>query len=60
VEVVLLSTEPFPFKEEDIEALEKEVKLGYIQIVDGEYFSWYGSRLTAAFNYFRKVQAILS
>jgi len=60
VEVVLLSTEPFPFKEEDVEALEKEVKLGYIQIVDGEYFSWYGSRLTAAFTYFRKVQAVLS
>ncbi|UZH54599.1 ABC transporter substrate-binding protein [Salinimicrobium tongyeongense] len=60
VEVLLLSTEPFPFKEKDIEALKKEVRVGCIQIVDGEYFSWYGSRLTAAFNYFRKVQAILS
>jgi ABC-type Fe3+-hydroxamate transport system substrate-binding protein len=60
VEVVLLSTEPFPFKEKDIEALKKEVKLGCIQIVDGEYFSWYGSRLKAAFTYFRKVQAVLS
>lgn len=60
VELVLLSTEPFPFKEKDKEELKKEVSKARINIVDGEYFSWYGSRLAAAFTYFRKVHALLS
>lgn len=59
VELVLLSTEPFPFKLKDKEALKKEVSLERVHIVDGEYFSWYGSRLSAAFRYFRELHAIL-
>ena len=55
-DLILLSTEPFPFKEEDKEAFQKVVRKDGIHIVDGEYFSWYGSRLVAAFNYFRKFQ----
>lgn len=60
VELVFLSTEPFPFKSKDKEALGKEVRVSGIHIVDGEYFSWYGSRLAAAFAYFRKLQTVLS
>ncbi len=56
VDMVLLSTEPFPFKNEHViklkNALKKEVRL-----VDGEYFSWYGSRLNKAFDYFKKLHA---
>lgn len=59
VELVLLSTEPFPFREKDKEAFKKEGEFGRAHIVDGEYFSWYGSRLVAAFAYFRQLQAIL-
>ncbi|WP_029038828.1 ABC transporter substrate-binding protein [Salinimicrobium xinjiangense] len=59
VELLLLSTEPFPFKEKDKETLKKEVGMDGVHIVDGEYFSWYGSRLRAAFQYFREFQAIL-
>jgi iron complex transport system substrate-binding protein len=59
VELLLLSTEPFPFKSKDKEALKKEMGIGGVHIVDGEYFSWYGSRLQAAFRYFRELQAIL-
>lgn len=51
-ELVLLSSEPYPFKVSDVlelkNALQTEVRL-----VDGEYFSWYGSRLKEAFTYFR-------
>ncbi len=54
---VLLSTEPFPFKEDDKEELSKMVRKDCIQIVDGEFFSWYGSRLIEAFDYFRKLHA---
>jgi iron complex transport system substrate-binding protein len=56
VELVLLSTEPFPFKDGEKESF-SEYQLDHRTIlVDGEYFSWYGSRLVAAFEYFRKLQ----
>lgn len=55
-DLILLSTEPFPFKEEDKDAFKKVVRKDGIHIVDGEYFSWYGSRLVAAFGYFKKLQ----
>ena len=51
-DLVLLSTEPFPFKEKDVEAL-KEALQTEVRLVDGEYFSWYGSRLAKAFDYFK-------
>lgn len=51
-DLILLSSEPYPFKTSDVQilknALNKEVRL-----VDGEYFSWYGSRLKDAFAYFK-------
>ncbi|WP_324721807.1 helical backbone metal receptor [Salinimicrobium sp. HB62] len=60
VELVLLSTEPFPFKNKDKDSLKRKVGMSSVHIVDGEFFSWYGSRLSAAFAYFRKLQAVLS
>jgi len=51
---ILLSTEPFPFKEKDAIALSKELDKK-VSIVDGEYFSWYGSRLVGAFSYFKSL-----
>lgn len=51
-EVVLLSSEPFPFKpihEEKIRTLLPDAKILH---VDGEMFSWYGSRLLKAPEYF--------
>lgn len=53
---ILLSTEPFPFKEKD--ALKLSEKLSKkVKVVDGEYFSWYGSRLLGAFEYFKGLHA---
>ncbi|WP_300436964.1 helical backbone metal receptor [Christiangramia sp.] len=52
IEICLLSSEPFPFKEEhkfQFQNVSKEAK-----IVDGEYFSWYGSRLLEAMDYFKQ------
>jgi ABC-type Fe3+-hydroxamate transport system substrate-binding protein len=51
-DLVLLSTEPYPFKDEDISELNEKINAD-VKLVDGEYFSWYGSRLERAFNYFR-------
>ncbi len=53
-DIVLLSTEPFPFKEHDVTELQRLLKTK-VQLVDGEYFSWYGSRLIKAFSYFKSL-----
>ncbi|MAZ71967.1 MAG: cobalamin-binding protein [Flavobacteriaceae bacterium] len=51
-DTVLLSTEPFPFKNDDVDQL-KNALSKKVHLVDGEYFSWYGSRLLEAFSYFK-------
>ncbi|MCW8979920.1 MULTISPECIES: helical backbone metal receptor [Altibacter] len=53
-DLILLSSEPFPFKENDVLALKKALQKEVL-LVDGEYFSWYGSRLEKAFQYFKKL-----
>lgn len=44
-EFCFLSSEPFPFKDEHVKELQKTLPNAKILIVDGEVFSWYGSRL---------------
>jgi len=56
VEVVLLSSEPFPFKEVHKKELQDFYPNATIVVVDGEMFSWYGSRLTKAFTYFKSLR----
>jgi ABC-type Fe3+-hydroxamate transport system substrate-binding protein len=51
-ELIFLSTEPFPFKQNHIEELQYLVPKAKIMLVDGEMFSWYGSRLIQAPKYF--------
>ena len=51
--LLLLSTEPFPFKQQHIEELKIELPNTLIILVDGEMFSWYGSRLLFAAKYFK-------
>ncbi|WP_233357710.1 ABC transporter substrate-binding protein [Haloflavibacter putidus] len=55
VDYVLLSSEPFPFNEKYIPEFEPYLNTEKIKFVDGEYFSWYGSRLKKAFSYFLKL-----
>ncbi len=54
-EVILLSSEPFPFKERHIAGFQKICPSAKIILVDGEFFSWYGSRMLKAPDYFRKL-----
>ena len=51
---IFLSTEPFPFKEEHISELEQLTE-AEIKIVDGELFSWYGSRMLMMKDYFNRL-----
>ena len=52
---LLLSSEPFPFKEKHIAEFQKLFPDARIHIVDGEIFSWYGSRLKYAAEYFKNM-----
>ncbi len=54
-DLIFLSSEPFPFKEEDAFELGRFSEPAKIVFVDGEMFSWYGSRLLHAFDYFKKM-----
>ena len=52
IDCIFLSSEPFPFKEKHVQELQKIKPSAIIKIVDGEMFSWYGSRLLLAADYF--------
>ncbi len=54
-DVIFLSSEPYPFKEEHIKELQTELPNCKVILVDGELFSWYGSRLTKSVNYFNEL-----
>ena len=54
-QLLLLSSEPFPFKQSHAEELQKQLPLTKIMLADGEMFSWYGSRLLLAPAYFRSL-----
>lgn len=58
-EVILLSSEPFPFNKNHVAELKKHLPEVEIKIVDGEMFSWYGSKLTEAFPYFSSLNSTL-
>lgn len=51
-EVILLSSEPYPFKEKHIDVFKKACPKANVIIADGELFSWYGSRLLYSIEYF--------
>lgn len=55
-EVILLASEPFPFKEKHVAEFRLACPDADIQLVDGEIFSWYGSRLLLAASYFTTLQ----
>jgi len=42
---ILLSSEPFPFKDQHIAELKALCPNAEVKLVDGEFFSWYGSRM---------------
>ena len=54
-DVILLSSEPFPFAEKHLKQLRVEFPGIPIILVDGEMFSWYGSRLIKAPEYFQNL-----
>lgn len=53
---VFLSTEPYPFSEKHIPEIQELFPKAKILVVDGEYFTWYGSRLIGTPAYLEEVQ----
>ena len=55
-EMLLLSSEPFPFKQKHIAELATDFPTIPIVLVDGEAFSWYGTRFLKTFDYLTEVR----
>jgi ABC-type Fe3+-hydroxamate transport system substrate-binding protein len=55
---LLLSSEPYPFKQKHIEELQQQLPRTSILMVDGEIFSWYGSHMLHAAAYFLQLRKI--
>ena len=52
---LFLSSEPYPFKEKQKIEFENRFPQRRVVLVDGEMFSWYGSRLKLAPKYFNQL-----
>jgi ABC-type Fe3+-hydroxamate transport system substrate-binding protein len=55
-DLIFLSSEPYPFKEKHLEEIKNAVPGAKVMLVDGEMFSWYGSRLVKAVQYLFQLQ----
>lgn len=52
---IFLSSEPFPFKDKHINQFKEICPESKVILVNGEYFSWYGSRMRKAADYFNNL-----
>ncbi len=55
-DTILLSSEPYPFKQKHMAELRAICPHAKIILVDGELFSWYGSGLLKSVNYFERLR----
>jgi ABC-type Fe3+-hydroxamate transport system substrate-binding protein len=56
-QTVLLSSEPYPFSQKHADEIQRIYPEAKVYFVDGEMFSWYGSRLLKAVPYFTQFHA---
>ncbi len=54
-QLILLSSEPYPFKEKHIKEIQAYLPSAKIVLADGEMFSWYGSRMKYMPVYFNNI-----
>ncbi len=59
-EIILLSSEPYPFTKKHFEEFKSILPESKLIIVNGEYFSWYGSRLLQVPAYFEMLKRELA
>lgn len=53
---IFLSSEPYPFGEKHVAEFQAICPAAKIRVVDGELFSWYGSRLRLSAAYFQELR----
>ena len=53
---IFLASEPYPFGEKHVAEFQEICPAAHIQVVDGELFSWYGSRLRLSAAYFQQLR----
>ncbi len=58
-DLILLSSEPYPFKEKHIDEIKSTCPDARIQLINGEWFSWYGSRMIKAFSFLNEWRSSL-
>lgn len=59
-DLLFLSSEPYPFKEAHALEWKQILPEASVKLVDGELFSWYGSRMLHSFDYFRALNEELA
>ena len=59
-ELIFLSSEPYSFREKHLLEFQEICPSAHIMLVDGELFSWYGSRLLKSVAYFNELRDSLS
>jgi len=55
-DLIFLSSEPYPFGGKHLTELQEICPSAGVRLVDGEVFSWYGSRLLRAADYLKNLQ----
>lgn len=56
----LLSSEPYPFRQKHIDIIESYHPTAKVLLVDGEVFSWYGSKLLKLPSYISELRKLLN
>lgn len=59
-DLILLSSEPYPFKEKHIKEVGEACSGSDILLVNGEWFSWYGSRMLSSFRHLNRFRKVLN
>lgn len=54
-QILLLSSEPYSYSTKEAHELASKLPNTIVKIVDGEMFTWYGSRMEPALRYFNKL-----
>lgn len=59
-DLIFLSSEPYPFKEKHINEVKNACPRSNVVLVNGEWFSWYGSRMLPAFRQLNMLRKAIS
>jgi ABC-type Fe3+-hydroxamate transport system substrate-binding protein len=54
-DLIFLSSEPFPFKAQHLSEIQLFYPTARVMLVDGAFFSWYGTKMLHAASYFRSI-----